>query len=181
MIERSGCLRVHSPLQYAEGTFRISANTRRYHSFPRGSPQEPDHARDQFCKCGLRCTKQREKIYHALAATDTHPTAEELFWLTRESDRDLSLATVYNALDAFCENGLCRRLATIAGPARYDADVSDHLHVQHPDGTIHDVPEELSNKFYNALGPDLLAEIGSALGLNLSGARIELLAEQPQS
>ncbi len=134
----------------------------------------PDRAKEQFCKCGLRCTRQRETVYRALAATKSHPTAEELYRLVCESDADLSLATVYNALEAFCERGICRRLATTSGPARYDADVSEHLHVQDSAGVIHDVPADLSQRFYDAVGPDLIREIGDAFGLSVAGARIEL-------
>lgn len=132
--------------------------------------------RHRFAARGLRCTRQRVEIYKALEATSAHPTAEELFWLVRESDQDLSLATVYNTLDAFCAHGLCRRLATSAGPARYDADLSEHLHVQDQQGRIHDVPPELSRRLLDSIGPDLLDEIGAATGQRITGARIELLA-----
>ena len=137
--------------------------------------------RSFFCQCGLRCTKQRAGIYTALAATDSHPTADELYWLAREHDADLSLATVYNALEAFCENGLCRKLATENGPARYDADVSDHLHVQDADGTIHDVPQDLGRRIVEAIGPELINEIGRTLEIDMNCARIELrgLGDQP--
>ncbi len=132
--------------------------------------------RDRFAARGLRCTRQRVQVYRALAATATHPTAEELFWLVRESDEDLSLATVYNTLDAFCTHGLCRRLATSSGPARYDADLSEHLHVQDVEGRIHDVPPDLSRRLLDSIGSDLLQEIGDATGQTITGARIELLA-----
>jgi len=134
----------------------------------------PENAKERFCKCGLRCTRQRETVYRALAATKSHPTAEELYRMVGESDADLSLATVYNALEAFCDRGICRRLATTSGPARYDADVSDHLHVQDSAGVIHDVPPDLSKRFYDALGPDLIREIGEAFGVQVAGARIDL-------
>ncbi len=138
---------------------------------------EPLHPRERFCSCGLRCTRQRETIYRALAATRTHPTAEELYRLVRDADESLSLATVYNALEAFCERGLCRRLATTSGPARYDADLSDHLHVQDDDGGVHDVPPDLSRRFFDAVGPGLLREIAEATGLEVATARIDLSGE----
>jgi len=142
---------------------------------------EPKHhdcaeLRERFAARGLRCTRQRVQIYKALAASAAHPTAEELFWLVRESDQDLSLATVYNTLDALCAHGLCRRLATSAGPARFDADLSTHLHVQDQNGRIHDVPPDLSQRLLDAIGPELLDEIGRATGQTISGARIELMA-----
>ena len=132
--------------------------------------------RNRFAAMGLRCTRQRVQIYRTLAATAAHPTAEELFWLVRESDQDLSLATVYNTLDAFCVHGLCRRLATSTGPARYDADLSNHLHVQDAEGRIHDVPPELSQRVLDSIGSGLLEEIGDATGQTVTGARIEFVA-----
>jgi len=138
--------------------------------------QAPKQAKERFCKCGLRCTRQRETIFRALEATDAHPTAEELYKLVRGSDQSLSLATVYNALEAFCDRGLARRLATTCGPARYDADVSEHLHVQDSDGKIHDVPRDLSDQFYDSVGEDLMNKIADAMGMNIAGARIELAA-----
>jgi len=134
-----------------------------------------DGCKDLFATRGLRCTRQRARIYDALAGSKSHPTADELFWLTREADPELSLATVYNALEAFCEHGLCRRLATSVGPARYDADLSEHLHIQDETGHIHDVPPDLTQRFYDALGPELFAEIEHATGVRVERARIELL------
>lgn len=127
-----------------------------------------------FCQHGLRCTKQRQGIYRTLAATDTHPTADELYWLAVESDENLSLATVYNTLEVFCEHGICRRLATNTGPTRFDADLSGHLHVQDANGVIRDVPHELGQRVLDAIGPELLHEIGARLGVEIDGARIEL-------
>ena len=135
-----------------------------------------EKAKERFCKCGLRCTRQRETIYRALAATESHPTAEELYKLVRGADEGLSLATVYNALEAFCDRGIARRLATTCGPSRYDADVSEHLHVQDSDGKIHDVPRDLSDQFYDSVGADLMSRIADAMGMDIAGARIELAA-----
>ena len=66
--------------------------------------------RELFRAHGLRCTRQRERIYEALASSTSHPTAEELHLAVRDADGGLSLATVYNTLEAFTERGLCRRV-----------------------------------------------------------------------
>ena len=159
----------------------VDEASRSHHAQPPCACAEKNGCKDLFAQRGLRCTRQRARIYRALAGSTSHPTADELFWLARESDPELSLATVYNTLEAFCEHGLCRRLATSVGPARYDADLSDHLHIQDEAGHIHDVPQALTKRFYDALGPELFAEIEHATGVRVERARIELLgAGAPQ-
>jgi Fe2+ or Zn2+ uptake regulation protein len=96
-----------------------------------------------FSTHGLRCTQQRRAIYEALVSTDSHPTAEELHQMI-DGGGGLSLATVYNTLEAFCQAGLCQKLAAANGSCRYDGDISDHLHVKDAQtGRIRDVPEDL--------------------------------------
>ncbi len=86
--------------------------------------------RDLFARHNLRCTTQRRALYETRCEQPDHPTAEELFRLVRPHIARLSLATVYNTLEALCREGLARRLPTGNGCCRYDADTSDHLHVR---------------------------------------------------
>jgi Fe2+ or Zn2+ uptake regulation protein len=137
--------------------------------------------RDLFARHALRCTRQREAIYHALASTDTHPTAEELFVLVRRADPSVSLATVYNTLEAFVRRGLARRLTGVPGerpggaaPARYDADTRDHIHFVAADGRVRDVPSDLSRRLVECLPPDLVDELERRMGVRVDRVRIEL-------
>ncbi|MEO1130562.1 MAG: Fur family transcriptional regulator [Planctomycetota bacterium] len=137
----------------------------------------PD-TRRLFADRGLRCTKQRLEIYRALAANRCHPTAEQLHHLVHQSSPGISLATVYNTLEALCAAGLCQKLATTGSSgARYDADVSDHLHVVTCDGEILDVPGDLTQELLQALPSDVLQRIEDRMGVCLRGVSISLTGE----
>ena len=86
--------------------------------------------RNLFTQHSLRCTTQRVALFDTLCACKSHPTAEELFSMVKPKMESLSLATVYNTLDALCEVGLAQKLPTPNGTSRYDADMSEHLHVR---------------------------------------------------
>ena len=135
--------------------------------------------REVFERHGLRCTRQREQIYSALACTEDHPTVDELFTRVRECEPGLSLATVYNTLEAFTECGLVRRIPSQAGagPARYDADTSEHVHLTTTDGRVVDVPDDLSSRFLEAMPAPVLAELERRLGVRIGSVNVQLVAE----
>lgn len=129
-----------------------------------------------FEKHGLRCTRQRERVYAALAATKAHPTAEDLYTAVGALEPGMSLATVYNTLEAFTEVGLARRLASPTGASRYDADISDHAHVSLRDGRLVDVPEDLSARLLAGIPAGVLADLERRLGVRVSGVSIQVAA-----
>lgn len=132
---------------------------------------------ERFTRSGLRRTRQREVVYRALAHACSHPTAEELLRLAHDHTRDLSLATVYNTLDALVRAGLCRRIAPAAGGAwRYDADMHPHAHVTREDGSLIDLPDDLSQRLLR-LDPDLLAEVERRLGVKVRGVAVQVVAD----
>lgn len=133
-------------------------------------------ARELMEKHGLRCTRQRELVYSALAASKAHPTAEELFQAVQRGEPGMSLATVYNTLEAFSKLGLCRRFPGVAGSnaCRYDAEVQEHAHVVTPDGKVVDVPEDLSRRLMSSLPPEVLAEIERRMGVRVERVRLQL-------
>jgi Fur family ferric uptake transcriptional regulator len=141
----------------------------------------PQSIRDLFARHQLRCTRQREDIYAALAASKSHPTAEELYSDVRRTQADLSLATVYNTLEAFTRSGLCRRMAASgAGASRYDGDLSAHLHLVTADGRVLDIPEELGQEVLSRLPEELLARVSTAMGMQIDRSSISFLAAPTQ-
>ena len=60
---------------------------------------------------GHRFTAQRAAVYEVLGGSLSHPTADEIFTCVREQIPDISLATVYKALEAFVSCGLARKIA----------------------------------------------------------------------
>ena len=116
---------------------------------------------------GLRVTRQRETLYTALAATTSHPTADELFAYVSDQQAGLSLATVYTSREACVDAGLCQRIH--AGSAtRYDASNGAHAHVQTKDGRVLAVTAALSRQNQRALDRDDLKKIEDELGVSIA-------------
>lgn len=135
-----------------------------------------DH-RALFAAHGLRCTRQRQVVYAALAATREHPTAEAIYDAVRRDagEAGISLATVYNTLETLTQRGLCRKLATPGGPTRFDAITDEHAHVVAPDGSMMDLPGDLSDRVMAGVrDPELIAEIERRLGVKVGRISIHL-------
>ncbi len=133
--------------------------------------------RDLFERHRLRCTCQRLALYEALKASTDHPTAEELYRVVKPQAGRLSLATVYNTLEALCKVGLARKMPTTNGSCRYDADTNEHSHVRlRETGEIRDLPAELSERLARELPRHIIAEIEQRLGVTIYGAKVQLLA-----
>ncbi len=130
--------------------------------------------REIFHKRDLRCTRQRELVYSALAATKSHPTAEELFDSVHTLDGAISLATVYNTLEILQEAGLCRRLPSASGPARFDADMTDHVHITTPKGEVIDLPDDLSRRLLDSLPSGVIADLERRTGMSLVGMSLHV-------
>lgn len=79
---------------------------------------------------GHRFTDQRFAVYRALIARRTHPTADEVFTSVREEITDISLATVYKALETLVSCGLATKLSYGDGGARYDVRTDEHYHAR---------------------------------------------------
>ncbi|UYV14137.1 MAG: transcriptional repressor [Phycisphaera sp.] len=146
-----------------------------------GPPTHADH-RALFAAHGLRCTRQRQVVYAALAGTREHPTAEAIYDAVKATpeagDGTISLATVYNTLETLTQRGLCRKLATPGGPTRFDAITDEHAHVQAPDGSLVDLPDDLSRRVMAGVrDPALIDEIEQRLGVKVGRISIHLAAE----
>ena len=118
-------------------------------------------------------------VFESLQTTRLHPTAEELFRVVKPKTDKLSLATVYNALEALCNAGIVRRIPMSNGCCRYDADTSLHVHVRFRDtAEIEDVPRQLGSKLIADLPKKVLKEIEQLVGTRIDGVSIQLLAKR---
>lgn len=77
---------------------------------------------------GLRSTPQRQQVYDVLAEKRDHPTAEEIFFRAKERMPDISMATVYNCLDALLKCGLVKQVQVDRGATRYCPNMHEHCH-----------------------------------------------------
>jgi Fe2+ or Zn2+ uptake regulation protein len=117
---------------------------------------------------GQRFTEQRAAVYRYLLSTRAHPTADDVFTMVRRRIPDISLATVYKALEALVGCGLATKLTYGDGSARYDGRTDPHPHARCLDcGAVLDVPGRLDNA--------ALADLGPPPGFAVEGYRLELV------
>ena len=136
---------------------------------------DQDGPRTALEAAGLRCTPQRLAVYDELTRADHHPTADEVYRRVKGRIPNISLATVYKALDALESRGLAAKLAAGSGPALYDARSEGHYHLRClRSGRIQDLPTPFD--------PDLIAKLDPGLGRRLrdrgfrvTGYRLELV------
>jgi len=101
----------------------------------------------------VRSTRQRDVILEDLRSVKTHPTADEVYEMSRKRVPDISLATVYRNLERMSELGVITRLDLSAGKRRYDGDVSRHYHFRCPVcGRVFDLSLGESHTVEGALG-----------------------------
>jgi Fur family peroxide stress response transcriptional regulator len=96
---------------------------------------------ERLTTSGLRSTRQREHIYRVLLQRRDHPTADGVFLRAKRSMPDISLATVYNCLDALVKCGLVRLVVLNRGATRYCPNMGEHCHYYCTQcGAVFDVP-----------------------------------------
>jgi Fur family transcriptional regulator, peroxide stress response regulator len=83
---------------------------------------------DHLASSGLRSTAQRQQVFHVLLEKRDHPTAEEVFIRAKRRMPEISMATVYNCLDALVRCGLVRLVNLDRGAARYCPNMAAHSH-----------------------------------------------------
>ena len=116
---------------------------------------------------GYRLTPQRKAICRVLADSEEHPSAQMVYDQLRQEDDTLSLATVYNTLDALTRLGIINVLGEVGSSdsVRYDADTAPHVNLACVRcRRIIDIP----SKFVR----DLDCEIEETSGYALLGARV---------
>jgi len=82
----------------------------------------------QLATSGFRFTPQREHVYTLLLRKRDHPTAEEVFIRAKRDMPEISMATVYNCLDALVKSGLARQVTLERGAARFCPNMTEHCH-----------------------------------------------------
>ena len=118
---------------------------------------------------GLRATSQREIVYQVLLNQRDHPSVDEVFSRVKILMPTISLATVYNCLDALVSCGLVKQVNFERGASRYCPNLQDHAHF-HDDATGRivdiDLPADVLAKLRSLLPPGYVA---GAIELNFRG------------
>ena len=69
-----------------------------------------------------------EKILEIIRSSETHMTAEQVFFTLKQSCPSVVLATVYNNLNSLYQQGKIRKISVEGCPDRYDRNTRhDHL------------------------------------------------------
>ena len=101
----------------------------------------------------LRPTRQRVALAELMFSKgDRHLSAEKLYDEAREAGVAVSLATIYNTLHQFTDNGLLRAISIDSSKTYFDTNTGNHHHffledseevVDMPDGyvTVGNLPE----------------------------------------
>lgn len=83
---------------------------------------------ESVSQSGFRLTKQRREVYDALMETRDHPTATEVFLRAKNRMPSISLATVYNSLEALVACGLVKQVNHDRASTRYCPNTQEHGH-----------------------------------------------------
>ena len=83
----------------------------------------------RLAEAGLRPTAQRSLVYEVLSGhAKEHPTADEIFMRAKQEKPDISMATVYNCLDALVKHNLIRQMHLDRVATRYCPNMHEHAH-----------------------------------------------------
>jgi len=83
---------------------------------------------ERLDQSGFRATPQRTHVYKTLLAKRDHPTAEEVFIRAKQGMPEISMATVYNCLDALVQSNLVKLVNHERGATRYCSNMMEHHH-----------------------------------------------------
>jgi Fur family peroxide stress response transcriptional regulator len=96
---------------------------------------------DALDNAGQRTTPQREMVFSILLDERNHPTADEVYTRTKSRMPTISMATVYNCLEALVTCGLVKQVNIEREPTRYCPNLSPHAHFHcRETGRVYDVP-----------------------------------------
>ena len=144
------------------------------------TPQAAGRLRDALTDAGLRYTTQRAAVFTYLESARCHPTAEEIYQAVRDEVPRISLATIYNALDALVDVNLAVRLDGPNNTARYDSCREQHYHLRDTaTGEIHDLTTPYDPQLLDRLDPALRKRLAGD-GFEVTGYRLEVLGRSTQ-
>jgi Fur family peroxide stress response transcriptional regulator len=157
-----------------------AAGKKRLLTTPQMTTRAPSEVRAALRAAGCRYTTQRAAIYSYLEQAHHHPTADEVYQAVRRRIPHISLATVYNALEALVESQLANKLNNGAGSARYDCGGEDHYHLRDlKTGEVRDLPIDFDPQLLEKLNPQLLKKLARD-GFQVTGYRLEVLGRFKQ-
>lgn len=138
----------------------------------------PESERLRLCDAlksrGLRPTRQRSCVYAVILAKRDHPTADEVYGRVRKNLPSISLATVYNCLDALVECGLVRQVNLDRSSTRFCPNQEPHAHFRcNETGKVYDLAldEQALSRLDDVLPAGFKADV---IDLSFSGVGPEV-------
>jgi Fur family peroxide stress response transcriptional regulator len=114
---------------------------------------------------GYRVTRQRKAILDYLASADSHPSAREVFQEAKKNCPGLSLATVYNTLEALVQLGHIKVLDFGSMDNRHETNLTPHINLMCTlCGKIQDFEEG---------SPIYMEQVRKKAGFEVQGYRME--------
>jgi len=103
-----------------------------------------------FSEKGIKMTPQRIAVYQALLKLK-HPCVEEIAEDVHKSNPTITIATIYNILEFFCEKGIIAKMRTNSGKMHYETHPQPHHHIcDETKDVIEDYYDEELNKLIKA-------------------------------
>jgi Fe2+ or Zn2+ uptake regulation protein len=90
--------------------------------------QTDSRLNERLANSGFRFTPQRRHVYDVLLEKRDHPTVEEVFMRAKLGMPEISMATVYNCLDALVKCDLIRHVNLDRSATRYCPNMKEHCH-----------------------------------------------------
>jgi Fur family peroxide stress response transcriptional regulator len=99
------------------------------------------HLNERLAARGFRFTSQREHVYNVVLQERDHPTAEQIFMRAKKGLPEISMATVYNCLDALVKCRLVKEVNVDRSAMRYCPNMQEHCHFYCDNcGGVFDIP-----------------------------------------
>jgi Fur family transcriptional regulator, peroxide stress response regulator len=153
----------------------LATGKKRSRSVSKMTSRTPREVRAALRAAGCRYTAQRQAVYAYLEQVEHHPTAEQVYQAVRRRIPHISLATVYNVLEALVESQLANKLTNSAGSARYDCGGDEHYHLRDlKTGEVRDLPIDFDPHLLNKLNPRLKKDLARE-GFQVTGYRLEVV------
>ena len=97
-------------------------------------------------------TRQRCEVYKVLMGHRDHPSAAEVYERAKSNMPGISLATVYNCLEALVQHGAVRQVNFERDSSRYCPNLTEHGHFHDEEsGAVIDVPLKQGAKLSDLL------------------------------
>ena len=115
-----------------------------------------DKALKKLREGGLKVTPQRLAVIRFFADSRTHHTPQDIYAALEEAYPSLSVATVYNTLEALERIGVVTRISAENGRTYFDPHVTQHHHAFCENcGAVHDLVDT-DGSLELDLSPDLV-------------------------